>query len=114
MLARTTMTAFSNWRQDGPGSSSGVKEMNSSLALGTCPVLIQGSTLARREWTTVEGSAAVQVYADVRALHDDSFETKERLCGIARRDAGDGAVLVSGPSQPLEAPAEAPEAWMPL
>ena len=67
--------------------------------------LIQGSRVERRQWTKVEGSAAVQVYADVHALDDEDFESaKGRLRVLAGRDAGGSAVLVSGPFQPLQAP----------
>lgn len=64
--------------------------------------LIQGSSVERRQWTKVEGSAAVQVYADVHALDDEAFEdAKGRLCRVAGTGAGGSAVLLSGPLQPL-------------
>lgn len=65
--------------------------------------LIEGSSVERRQWTRVQGSTAVQVYADVHALDDENFEdAKGRLCGIASRGAGGGsALLVSGPLEPL-------------
>ena len=68
--------------------------------------LIHGSSVERRQWTKVEGSAAVQVYADVHALDDEDFEDANgRLCRGAARAAGGSAVLVSGPLEPLPAPA---------
>lgn len=67
--------------------------------------LIEGSSVERRAWTRVQGSATVQVYADVHALDDEDFEdAKSRLCGIASRGSSSGAVLVSGPLQPLPPP----------
>ena len=67
--------------------------------------LIHGSNVERRQWTKVEGSASAQVYADVHALDDEEFEhARDRLCGTAGRDSSGGAVLVSGPLLPLQAP----------
>jgi hypothetical protein len=70
--------------------------------------LIEGSSLERRQWTRVQGSAAVQVYADVHALDDVDFEdAMGRLRRIASSGAAGSEVLVSGPLQPLPPAADA-------
>ena len=67
--------------------------------------IIDGSSLERRQWSKVEGSATVQVYTDVHALDDEDFEAaKDRLCSIARKDAPAQSVHVSGPLHPLPPP----------
>lgn len=62
---------------------------------------LHGTDVRKHQWTTVDGSAGVSVYADMHVL-DESFEAvKLRLSAMAHADAAD--CIVSGPLEPVPA-----------
>lgn len=62
---------------------------------------LHGTDVRKHQWTTVEGSAGVSVYADMHVL-DETFEAaKLRLSAMSQADANE--FIVSGPLEPLPA-----------